>query len=73
MLGLFIVVTYVEQRLLVLPNTAGKRSYMTPTLVYFSDISGINYCVQLLMKIVIVTISLVWLIPSTAHADHTTF
>ena len=24
MLGLFIVVTYVEQRLIVLPNTAGK-------------------------------------------------
>ena len=25
MLGLFIVVTYVEQRLIVLPNTAGKK------------------------------------------------
>ena len=25
MLGLFTVVTYVEQRLLVLPNTAGKK------------------------------------------------
>ena len=33
MLGLFIVVTYVEQRLIVLPNTAGKRSFMAPTLV----------------------------------------
>ena len=32
-LGLFIVVTLVEQRLFVLPNTAGKRSYMAPTLV----------------------------------------
>ena len=25
MLGLFIVVTYVKQRLIVLPNTAGKK------------------------------------------------
>ena len=25
MLGLFIVVTYVEQRFIVLPNTAGKK------------------------------------------------
>ena len=25
MLGLFIVVTYIEQRLIVLPNTAGKK------------------------------------------------
>ena len=25
MLGLFIVVTYVEKRLIVLPNTAGKK------------------------------------------------
>ena len=25
MLGLFIVVTYVEQRLIVLPNTTGKK------------------------------------------------
>ena len=25
MLGLFIVVTYVERRLIVLPNTAGKK------------------------------------------------
>ena len=33
MLGLFIVVSKVEQRLL--PNTAGKRSYMAPILVIF--------------------------------------
>ena len=38
MLGLFIVVTLVEQRLFVLPNTAGKRSYMAPTLVLISGI-----------------------------------
>ena len=31
MLGLFIVVSKVEQQLL--PNTAGKRSYMAPILV----------------------------------------
>ena len=33
MLGLFIVVTYVEQRLIVLPIQPGKRSFMAPTLV----------------------------------------
>ena len=36
MLGLFIVVTYVEQRLIVLPNTAGKKELYgsNPCLVY---------------------------------------
>ena len=34
MLGLFIVVTYGEQRLLVFQIQPGKRSYMAPTLVY---------------------------------------
>ena len=33
MLGLFIVVTCVEKRLIVLPNTAGKRSFMAPTKI----------------------------------------
>ena len=41
MLGLFIVVTYVEQRLIVLPNTAGKKElygsnpcYHIPMIIY---------------------------------------
>ena len=36
MLGLFIVVTYVEQRLIVLPNTAGKK-----------ELYGSNPCLRL--------------------------
>ena len=36
MLGLFIVVTYVEQRLIVLPNTAGKK-----------ELYGSNPCFQI--------------------------
>ena len=36
MLGLFIVVTYVEQRFIVLPNTVGKKElYGSPTLVTY--------------------------------------
>ena len=38
MLGLFIVVTYVEQRLIVLPNTAGKKELYgsNPCLFHYS-------------------------------------
>ena len=36
MLGLFIVVTYVEQRFIVLPNTAGKK-----------ELYGSNPCLDL--------------------------
>ena len=39
MLGLFIVVTYVEQRLIVLPNTAGKK-----------ELYGSNPCLYFLSK-----------------------
>ena len=35
MLGLFIVVTYVEQRLIVLPNTAGKKELYGSNPCYF--------------------------------------
>ena len=34
MLGLFIVVTYVEQRLIVLPNTAGKKDLYGSTIYW---------------------------------------
>ena len=36
MLGLFIVVTYVEQRFIVLPNTAGKK-----------ELYGSNPCLEI--------------------------
>ena len=45
MLGLFIVVTYVEQQLIVLPNTAGKRSFLAPTLVNFILINLHKYLI----------------------------
>ena len=39
MLGLFTVVTYVEQRLLVLPNTVGKKElYGSNTCFYLASI-----------------------------------
>ena len=37
MLGLFIVVTYVEQRLIVLPNTAGKKELYGSNPCFNSD------------------------------------
>ena len=43
MLGLFIVVTYVEQRLIVLPNTAGKKElYGSNPCFYFSLASSVK-------------------------------
>ena len=42
MLGLFIVVTYVEQRLIVLPNTAGKKELYgsNPCFIYNIEIEN---------------------------------
>ena len=44
MLGLFIVVTYVEQRLLVFQIQPGKRSYMAPTLVWVCGFVRLSFC-----------------------------
>ena len=42
MLGLFIVVTYVEQRFIVLPNTAGKKELYGSNPCYNN--SELGYC-----------------------------
>ena len=57
MLGLFIVVTYVEQRLIVYQIQPGKRSFMAPTLVLFenarsSNIIKLTYSLFILSKLV---------------------
>ena len=46
-LGLFIVVTSVEQQLLVLPNTTGKRSYVVPTLVFKLHHYSLKYALHI--------------------------
>ena len=66
MLGLFIVVTYVEQRLIVLPNTAGKKelygsnpcycniNFKVIKLKYINQYcivyDFLNYCLKLVNK-----------------------
>ena len=39
MLGLFIVVTYVEQRLILLPNTAGKKELYGSNSCYITKLN----------------------------------
>ena len=56
MLGLFIVVTDVEQRLIVLPNTAGKRSFMAPTLVFISVNLHFIFVIIVLINLNLITL-----------------